>query len=84
MFIKTIVKTDKNIGKRYEYYCLREGYHIGDKVRHCSIMTLGKLEDVETKGDKKLLADRIESLREGHVLLFGLFSKSNLQDETKR
>ena len=71
MFIKTIVKTDKNTGRRYEYYRLCEGYRIGDKVRHRPILTLGKLEGIETKEDKKLLADRIESLIEGHVPLFG-------------
>jgi transposase len=71
MFIKTIVKTDKNTGKRYEYYRLCEGYRIADKVRHRSILTLGKLEGVETKEDKKLLADRVESLIKGDVPLFG-------------
>ena len=71
MFIKTIVKTDKNTGKRYEYYRLCEGYRIGDKVRHRPILSLGKLEGIETKEDKKLLADRIESLVHGHMPLFG-------------
>ena len=43
MFIKTLVKTDKKIGKRYNYYRLCESYHIGNKVRHRSIVSMGKL-----------------------------------------
>lgn len=70
MFIKTIVKTDKNTGKRYDYYRLCEGYRIGDKVRHRPILSLGRLEGIEIKEDKKLLADRIESLVKGHMSLF--------------
>jgi len=62
MFIKTIVKTDKKTGKRYEYYRLCEGYRIGNKVRHRSILSLGRLSGIESKEDKKMLADRIESL----------------------
>jgi len=72
MFIKTIVKTDKNTGKRYDYYRLCEGYRLGNKVRHRPILSLGRLEGIETKEDKKLLADRIESLVKGHMSLFGL------------
>ena len=70
MFIKTIVKTDKKTGKRYEYYRLCEGYRIGNKVRHRSILTLGSLSGVESKEDKKMLADRIESLLKGEKQLF--------------
>jgi len=72
MFIKTIVKTDQNTGKRYDYYRLCEGYRIGDKVRHRAILTLGKLEGIESKEDKKLLADRIETLVTGNVSLFDI------------
>ncbi len=70
MFIKTIVKTDKKTGKRYEYYRLCEGYRIGNKVRHRSILTLGSLSGVESREDKKMLADRIESLLKGEKKLF--------------
>jgi hypothetical protein len=62
MFIKTIVKTDRKTGKRYDYYRLCEGYRIGDKVRHRTILSLGKLENISTKQDKKALADTIERL----------------------
>ena len=34
MFIKTIVKTDKKSGKRYDYYRLCESYRIEGKPRH--------------------------------------------------
>jgi transposase len=70
MFVKTIVKTDKSSGKRYDYYRLCEGYRIGDKVRHRPIVSLGTLEGIETKEDRKLLADRIESLVKGYMPLF--------------
>jgi hypothetical protein len=70
MFIKTIVKTDKTTGKRYDYYRLCEGYRLGDKVRHRPILSLGRLEGVGSKADKKLLADRIEALVKGETALF--------------
>jgi hypothetical protein len=70
MFIKTIVKTDRNTSKSYNYYRLCEGYRIGNKVRHRSILSLGKLEGIDSKEDKKFLADRIESLVKRESLLF--------------
>ena len=65
MFIKTIVKTDKKTGKRYNYYRLCESYRIGNKVRHRSIVGMGKLNGIATKQDKKLLADTIETIIRG-------------------
>jgi hypothetical protein len=47
MFIKTIVKTDTKSSKRYDYYRLCEGYRIGNKVRHRTILSLGKLQSIE-------------------------------------
>lgn len=70
MFIKTIVKTDKITGKRYDYYRLCEGYRLGNQVRHRPILSLGKLEGIESKEDRKLLADRIEALIKGEATLF--------------
>ncbi len=70
MFIKTIVKTDKVTGKRYDYYRLCEGYRIGDNVRHRTILSLGKLEGIDSKEDKKFLADRVEMLVTGNQSLF--------------
>ncbi|HDR50303.1 MAG TPA: IS1634 family transposase, partial [Mariniphaga anaerophila] len=54
MFIKTIVKTDKKTGKRYNYYRLCESYRIGNKTRHRSIVSMGRLDGIETREDKKL------------------------------
>lgn len=70
MFIKTIVKTDKKTAKRYDYYRLCEGYRIGNKVRHRTIISMGKLDGIETKEDKKFLADLIEALIKGDRQLF--------------
>lgn len=70
MFIKTIVKTDQKTQKRYEYLRLCEGYRIGGKVRHRSIISLGLLKGIETKEDRKILADRIESLVRAEGSLF--------------
>jgi hypothetical protein len=63
MFIKT--KTDKKSGKRYNYYRLCENYRIGNTTRHRSIVSMGRLEGIESREDKKLLADTIETLVHG-------------------
>ncbi len=65
MFIKTIVKTDKSTGKQYNYFRLCESYRIGEKVRHRTILNMGKLEGVTSREDKKQLADLIESKIKG-------------------
>jgi len=70
MFIKTIVKTDRKSGKRYDYYRLCEGYRIGNKVRHRTIISMGNLESIDTKEDRKSLADLIEALIKGDRQLF--------------
>ena len=70
MFIKTIVKTDKKSGKRYDYYRLCESYRLNGKPRHRTIISLGNLEDLTSKEDRKSLADRIESMLTGTISLF--------------
>ena len=70
MFIKTIVKTDKKTGKRYDYYRLCESYRLNGKPRHRTILSLGNLEYLFSKEDRKLLADRIESMLTGAINLF--------------
>jgi len=62
MFIKAADKKDIITGKVYRYYKLCESYRIGDKVRHRTIFNLGKLEEIKTAEERKLLADRIEQL----------------------
>ena len=70
MFIKSIIKTDKSTGKKYNYYRLCEGYRIGNKVRHKAIVTIGRLDEITDPSDRKLLADRIEELSKGIGNLF--------------
>lgn len=70
MFIKTIVKTDKKSGKRYDYYRLCESYRIEGKPRHRTILSLGLLDELKSKEERKLLADRIEDMIKGFNKLF--------------
>ena len=81
MFIKTIVKTDRKTGKRYEYYRLCEGYRIGEKVRHRTIVSIGRLEGIESKQDKKLLADLIEQKVKGQSELFAVDSNPEIDKQ---
>lgn len=60
MFIKTADKKDAHTGKIYRYYKLCESYRIGNKTRHRTIFILGKLEDIQSDREKKILADCIE------------------------
>jgi len=83
MFIKTIVKTDKKSGKRYDYYRLCEGYRIANKVRHRTIISMGKLEGVDNKEDKKLLADLIETLIKGDRQLFSFDVKPEIEKHAR-
>ena len=62
MFIKSIIKTDKQTGKKYQYYRLCESFRIGNNTRHRNILSLGKLEELSTDIDRKTLANRIEQL----------------------
>lgn len=78
MFIKTIVKTDKLTGKRYDYYRLCEGYRIGGSVRHRTIVNMGKLEGIDSKEDKKFLADLIERKLRGENHLFSFDVKPEI------
>ncbi|MDR2764528.1 MAG: hypothetical protein LBB90_05800, partial [Tannerella sp.] len=69
MFIKKIDKSNPKKGKVYFTYRLCESYRIDNKVRHRSILNLGKLEDVPPEYHK-LLCDRIEQKLKGINLLF--------------
>ncbi len=92
MFIKTIVKTDKNTGKRYNYYRLCQSYRIGVKTRHRTIITLGKLEGL-SKGEFKQLVDCIEYQIYGdlfgmdfpeHILTLGQGFYNQIVEKRKR
>jgi transposase len=83
MFIKTIVKTDKKTGKRYDYYRLCESYRLSGKPRHRTIITLGLLEKLELKEERKLLADRIEDMLKGTNSLFLDTEKPHIENYAK-
>lgn len=70
MFLKSVVKTDKSTGKTYHYYRLCESLRIGKSTRHRSILTLGKLEELHSDQERKLLADRIAHLLRHQIGLF--------------
>ena len=83
MFIKTIVKTDKKSGKRYDYYRLCESYRIAGKPRHRTILSLGLLDELKSKGERKLLADRIEDMIKGYNKLFISNKESHIEKYAK-
>jgi len=78
MFIKKVDKSSKKTGKSYYTYRLCESYRIDNKVRHRTIINVGKLENIR-KEDFKLLCDRIEQKVKGVKLLF-----SNLPDNVEK
>ncbi len=63
MFLKAADKKDKDTGKIYRYYKLCESYRLGDKVRHRTLLILGKLDDIQGDTEKKLLADYSQGSR---------------------
>ena len=84
MFIKTIVKTDKKSGKRYDYYRLCESYRLDGKPRHRTITSLGTLDNLESKEERKLLADRIEDMLNGTNSLFFDMKKTHIENYAKK
>ncbi len=80
MFIKTIVKTDKKSKKRYDYYRLCESYRLNGKPRHRTIISLGTLENIKVKEDRKLLADRIEDMLNATNKLFLNSKKPHIEN----
>ena len=84
MFIKTITKKDKKSGKRYDYYRLCESYRLNGKPRHRTIISLGLLENIKYKEERKLLADRIESMLTGSIKLFDYQNKPHIERYAKK
>lgn len=70
MFIKASDKKDKTTGKIYRYYKLCESYRIGNSIRHRTLLALGKLDEIQSDSEKKLLADRIEYILKGSLEIF--------------
>jgi transposase len=62
MFIKPYLKQNRTTGERYCLYKLCEGYRIHGAVHHRIIICFGRLEELETVEQKKLLALRVEEL----------------------
>jgi hypothetical protein len=62
MFIKPYYKQNKTSGERYCLYKLCEGFRIHGAVHHRIIICFGRLEELETVEQKKLLALRVEEL----------------------
>ncbi|MBE3122388.1 MAG: IS1634 family transposase [Thermoplasmata archaeon] len=62
MFIKPFQKYNKTTGERYCVYKLCEGYRINGDIHHRIIIGFGRLEELETVEQKKLLATRVEEL----------------------
>ncbi len=65
MFLKKVVKDNKT-EKKYVYYRLCESIRIGDKTRHTILLNLGALPGLE-ETERKMLANRIEALYQGHT-----------------
>ena len=61
MFIRAVVKKDKNKEKSYTYYRLTHSYRVGNKTKQVVVLNLGKLEGV-TELNRKRLAIRIEEI----------------------
>jgi transposase len=62
MFIKPHFKYNKTTCERYTIYKLCEGYRLNWGVHHRIIISFGRLEELETVEQKKLLATRVEEL----------------------
>ncbi len=70
MFVKKIVKTDNKSKKQYNYFRLCESYRLNGKPRHRTIITLGKLEELASNEERKLLVNRIEEILTDTVNIF--------------
>lgn len=69
MFIRKVIKKNKNTEVSYTYFRLTHSYRIGNKTRQRVLLNLGRLEDLPD--DKhKALADRIEEILTGAAGIF--------------
>jgi len=62
MFIKPYFKHNRTTGERYTVYKLVEGYRIRNQVSHRIIINFGRLDELRTDDEKKLMAKRVEEL----------------------
>jgi len=70
MFLKQIIKKDKQGKREYVYYRLYESYRIDNKTRHRNLMSLGTLDELASSAERKSLSDRLEQLCSGQTDLF--------------
>src|SRR6056297_946715 len=73
MFVKPLVKYNKSTKQRYNIYQLCESFRLDGRIRHRVIVGLGKLDDLPSEGQKKLLGKRIEELLTGQNKSLPLF-----------
>lgn len=66
MFLKIAYKRKKATGEEEKTYRLVESYRYMDRVRHETILHLGKLEELETPEQKRDMAIRINTLMRQH------------------
>jgi len=80
MFLKKIIKKDRNNIPKYVQYRLCESFRLNNKVRHRTIFNLGILNNYN-EHERKLLADRIEDIIYGNKNL--IFNNIPLKIENK-
>jgi transposase len=73
MFVKPLVKYNKSTKQRYNIYQLCESFRLDGRIRHRVIVGLGKLDDLPSEGQKKLLGKRVEELLTGQGNSLWLF-----------
>lgn len=62
MFVKPLIKYNKTTKQRYNVYQLCESFRLDGRVRHRTIIGFGKLEELPSEEQKKLLGKRVEEL----------------------
>ena len=73
MFIKPFSKYNKTTKQRYMVYKLCESYRVSGSIRHNIIVGLGKLDELETVEQKKLLAARIEEMIKNDAITLPIY-----------
>ena len=73
MFVKPLVKYNKITKQRYNIYQLCESFRLDGRIRHRVIVGLGKLDDLPSEVQKKLLGKRVEELLTGQGNNLSLF-----------
>ena len=78
MFVKPYIKYNKTTGERYTVYKLCESYRRDGGVYHRIIIGFGRLEELETVEQKKLLGSRVEEMIKngGNTLPIGSIDES--------